>query len=196
MLKVIERPGEPITLQQAKDHLRIFHDDEDALIEQKLKSARAYAENTLIWRALAEQTLEYILPEFKNPIKLLRPPLIEVVSINYIDPAGDEQTLSADKYEVNANTEPAEIKPVNSWPAGSNVKVRFKAGWPKEEGAGDDPDDYGANIPEDIINGLLLLTAHYYEMREPVVIGQTVNTIPATAEALLLPHRAWGCEGL
>ncbi len=47
-------------------------------------------------------------------------------------------------------------------------------------------------IPQEIKQGILLLTAHFYEMREPTVVGQIVTSVPLTVEALLMPHRAWG----
>ena len=36
---------DPITLAEAKNHLRVMHDDEDAYIETLITAARQYAEN-------------------------------------------------------------------------------------------------------------------------------------------------------
>jgi len=53
--------------------------------------------------------------------------------------------------------------------------------------------NYSVNfVPEELRQGILILTAHFYEMREPVVVGQTVANVPWTVEALALPYRAWG----
>lgn len=198
MLRVIDKPPvEPVDLATFKSHLRIFHNDEDDLIEQYLASARTYAENTLTWRALVERTLEYSLDRFPAIIKLPRPPLLEVISIKYLDADGVEQTLDAADYIVDTHKEPGEIHPVNSWPSNLYklplVTVRYKAGYEPVEG---EETDYTANIPDDIKNGILLLAAHFYEMREPYIVGPNVIRVPVSAVDLLMPYRVWGCENL
>ena len=66
-----------------------------------------------------------------------------------------------------------------------------------QEGAGEELTDvnYSVNFaPQEIKQGILLLAGHFFEVREPIVIGTSVMTVPFTVEALLMPWRAWGGE--
>ena len=49
-------------------------------------------------------------------------------------------------------------------------------------------------VPEEIRQGILLLAGHFYQVREPVIIGTSVLQVPFTVEALLLPFRVWGAD--
>ena len=257
---------EPVTLQQLKDHLRIYHTEEDSLLETYLKAARMYAETTLCWRAFVEQEIEYIRDSFLYEIKLPRPPLRSVQSITYKDTTGAENTIEPVEYIVDTDSEPARIVPAydKNWPTSplypvNAVKVSYTAGYPSEEieaegeavGIGDDSEtefsldffpvvtgsetiyldgmetggytldydtgkitfstapgedvavtadykykDYRYNVPTEIKQGILILAGHFFEVREPVVIGTSVMVVPFTVEALLMPYRAWGCENL
>ena len=189
-IKVITEPTtEPVSLQECKDHLRIVHDDEDTLIEAYAKAARRYVEQVLCWRALITQELELVLDNFQSQFKLPRPPLQEITSIKYTDKDGTEHTVDADNYIVDTDSEPGRIVPAygKSWPTDTlepinAVRIRYKAGY------GDNAED----VPQELRQAILILTAHFYEMREPVVVGQTVANVPWTVEALSLPYRAWG----
>ena len=258
-IRVITPPAiEPVALQELKDHLRIVHDDEDAILSTYLKAARMYAETTLCWRAFIEQELELVKDWFLPVFKLPRPPLQEVTSIKYTDKDGDEHTVNSDDYIVDTDSEPARVVPAYNerWPSATlypvgAVKVRFKAGYPTYQGtvnvtngendpyvnvtwvSGDKFDtdwqprqriiigggvysissitddetltvnedagealtgvNYSVNlVPEEIRQGILILAGHFFEVRQPVVIGTSVMVVPMTVEALLLPYRAWG----
>ena len=52
-------------------------------------------------------------------------------------------------------------------------------------GYGDDRLD----VPDDIRHAMLMLTSHYYEMREPTVTGTILTPVPMTVDRLLADHR-------
>jgi uncharacterized phiE125 gp8 family phage protein len=58
-------------------------------------------------------------------------------------------------------------------------EVFFTAGY------GDEPED----VPAPIRQALLMLVAHWFERREPVVLGAAPQEVPATVAGLLLPYR-------
>ena len=111
---------EPVSLDELKAHLRINADqnDEDALLQHYLTTARKYAEN-YTWRAFITQTWRVSFDCFPCKIEVPRPPLQEVTSIQYVDTAGDTQTLDEDLYQVDADSQPGRIIPAygQSWPS-------------------------------------------------------------------------------
>ena len=151
--------NEPMTLQEAKDHLRVDLADDDSYIDVLVKAARREAEE-FMERALITQTWELFLdffPKASNaPILIPRPPLLSITSIKYIDGDGAEQTLPAGDYKVDAASAPARIFPAfeKSWPTTrvevNAVTIEFQAG-------------YGPNaqdVPENIVHALKLIIGH------------------------------------
>lgn len=173
MIKVITPPAEePITLAEAKLHLRVDHADEDALIEALIAVAREKAEH-LTGRALVTQTLEWISDVFPDCIRLWKTPLQSVTSIKYLDAAGNHQTLSESAYWVDSDGAPARIVAVDgqSWPETSTqpnaVRVRYVAGY----GA-------AADVPESIKQWMKLTIGVLYD-RRAAVEDRAIHEIPA-----------------
>lgn len=94
--------AEPVTLDEAKEHLKVIGSHEDALITRYIIAARAWVEN-FTGRALIERTLTLTLDGFGvREIELPMPPLSSVTSIAYVDNNGDSQTWSSALYTVVA----------------------------------------------------------------------------------------------
>ncbi len=170
---------EPVTLDEAKLHLRVDCAADDDYITALIKVARKHAE-LFQNRSYITQTLELrmdFFPQFL--IELPRPPSISVTSIKYIDSAGDTQTLAASKYTTDFNSYVARIVPAfnESWPITRRVidavTIEYTAG-------------YGAAgaVPETIKQAIFLLIGVWYENREPIT-ESTVMEIPFTVSALL-----------
>jgi hypothetical protein len=62
----VQPTQEPITLQEAKDHLRVTGTDEDSLITSLIVSARLYAE-MLTRRVFVTQTWKMVIDQFPMP---------------------------------------------------------------------------------------------------------------------------------
>ena len=193
-LKIIEAAlVEPISLAEAKLHIRKATDDEDDLIESLIKAVREDAEN-FTCRALATQVFEYILNEFPDEeIKLPMPPLqnLEEEGIKYKDKDGIETTWEAENYIVDSDSEPAAIIPaygksyptITLYPIGA-VRIKYKAGY-----ICDGLIPPHLKIPKPITQAMLLIIGHLYENREEVLVGKTATRIPLSAESLLGPYR-------
>ena len=170
---------EPVSLAEAKEHLRVIHDDDDAYIELLITAARAYVEEHSA-RALCTQTITLKLPRFPARIELPRPPLASVTSITYVDGDGTTQTLSSSNYRVSTSGEPGFIDPAYniSWPTTRDiadaVTVVYVAGY----GA-------AAAVPSLVKQAIKLMVAHLYETREPVNVGNIVTEIPRAMQSLL-----------
>ena len=95
-------PGEePITLAEAKRHLRIDHDDEDTLIAMWIQAAREMVEG-YTGRRLVDQTVRVRFDCWPadGVIRLPVEPVSAVTSVKYYDADGTEQTLSAILYQT------------------------------------------------------------------------------------------------
>lgn len=196
---VITAPiAEPITLAEAKLHLRETQTAQDDLITALIKAVRGYAEN-YTRRAIMTQTLELRMSSFGHPkhvIQLPRPPLQYVESVKYVDANGWVQTVSADTYQYSNTSTPGELAPVYGawWPTtelGAEVldavRIRYVAGY-AEVGSpiGVDPAN---GVPDDIKHWMKARVAQLYEYREAVVPGTLMNVPRDYVDGLLDRHR-------
>lgn len=173
--KIITQPTEePLTVSDAKIHLRVDGNDEDALIMSMIVAARESAEHET-GRALCTQTRELVMDSFPSRIVLAGAPVSAVLSVKYIDTSGVEQTLAAGNYDVDADSSPAVIIPATgkSWPATYSkqtaVRVRYTCGY------GD-----ASDVPAAIKAWMLLAIGTMYMQRESVGTGLAV-----------IPDRFW-----
>lgn len=191
-LRLISAPTvEPISLAEAKSHLRVTHSTEDLIIAMYVSAAREDIEKWTA-RALVTQTWELVLDEFPaDEIQLPKPPLQSVTSIKYDDGNGIEQTLDVSEYTVDNVSEPGWVVPTpTGWPSTfegiNSVRIRFVAGYL----SGNSPEDLAAGVPGPLKAAILLQLGRMYENREDVIVGTNVARLPVgTAEYLARPYR-------
>lgn len=190
---------EPLTLDQAKDHLRVDQDvnDDDAIIASLIVAAREYAE-AYTHRALITQEWQLTLDEFPRAhhyaermpreFRLPKPKLQSVGSITYVDDSDVTQTLDPALYIVDATSVTGRIALVRhacwpwAWRQANSVTVPFTCGY------GDTADD----VPAAIKQAMLLSIGSWYENRESVIVSvgrSLVAEVPFTVDALLSIHR-------
>jgi len=194
-LSIVTQPAvEPLSLAEAKAHLRVDHNDEDELIQIYIRAAREYLEGPygFLGRCLVTQTWRLTLDEFPTAeIKIPLPPLQDVVKVAYDDSLGNEITINPDDYYVDSSSQPGWVVPVSSWPtpldAVNAVRIDFITGYPADTGSS--PPDLTANIPFNIKAGMLLMIGNMYENREDDIVGTITAKLPHGAEFLFRPHR-------
>lgn len=198
-LKRILGPAiEPITRAEAKRHCRMDTDitDEDTDVDVWIQAAREWCED-FTGRAMIDQTWELWLPAFPcGAIYLPKPPLIDVVSIYYINTSGDLTLLAADQYDVDSSFEP-EPRIVPSWGNGwpgtrvepGAVRVRFRAGYADRTGS---PTEGTDRVPAALRQAMKLVIGHINEHRESVVDGQAPSEVPQGAEWVARRYRVEG----
>lgn len=172
---------EPVTLAEAKAHLRVEDEQDNAYIELLIKSAREHCE-TVTRRAFITQTLRLDLDRFPEEIRLPRPPLSSVSSVSYVDVDGATQTFT--DYTVD-DYDPARLVPAYgySWPSTRDVNKAVSVTYVAGYGAA------GSSVPAPIRQAMLILIAHAFEYREPVIVGQTIAEVPMSVDMLLNPYR-------
>jgi len=178
-------PSEPLTLNEARLHLRLITDPadatahpDDAKISGLITAAREYAEQ-FCQRAFAVSTHTASGAGFD--VALL-PPVASIVSVAYLDSAGAEQTLAGSVYELNGKPDaPAlRLKIGQSWPAiysrEDAVRVQYVAGVAP------------ADVPYLVKAAMLLTVGHLDANREAVGAVQTFS-LPMGVQSLLMPYR-------
>jgi len=184
LVQTIAPASEPITLTEAKAHLRVETDftEDDAIIGTFISAARESCE-ARTGRQLVTATYALRLGGFPcgDSIELPKPPLVSVTSITYVDTDGTTQTLSTDVYEVDPYTTPGRVvlKYAQVWPVTRSqrnaVTIAFVAGYePTEEDV--------STVPTLLRQGMLMRIAHWYENREETITGTIIASVPSGAD--------------
>lgn len=173
----------PISLSEAKAHLRVTESDDDIYITALIKAATAEAE-TFTQRALMTQTWDVFSDYFCSMMEMPKGPLQSVTSVKYIDTDGTQQTEAASVYTVDTDSDPGIVRLAynQSWSSvrdqANAVTIRIVAGYGN-----------AAAVPMPIKQAMLIHVAHLYESREPAIIGATVAMMPMSYESLLSSYR-------
>lgn len=179
-MQLITPPAaEPVSLAEAKLHLRVDFDEDDALIQALISAARQAAE-MLTQRQLVTARWRMVLDSFPgcglmgvpagqtftlpgHAILLTKSPVTSVVEICYLDMAGVSQVMPSAHYAVDKACEPARITPVfgQIWPVAlpqiGAVSVTFDAGYGS-----------AADVPEGLKSWIKLRLGSLYAHREEV----------------------------
>lgn len=181
----------PVSLEAAKEHCRVLHDDEDGLLQAYLDAAVNHldAAGGILGRCLINQTWQQKWSGFP-PGEILPLPFPDVSSVTVTYTAnGSDTTFAASNYALLELdwTAAVVLKSTASWPDVDDipapVTVQFTAGF----GATED------DVPAAIRHAVLLLVSTWFENRENVVVGQPVSApLPFAVNALIAPFRRVG----
>ena len=185
-LALLTPPEEmPITLAEAKAHLRVDHSSEDTYIESLIAAAtsRIDGRGGFLGRAIMTQSWRLTLDVFPaGAILIPLPPLQAIDTAQYYDAAGAPLPLD---YAVDDASEPARLYALGSaWPTGvaaqQAVEIEFTAGYAS-----------AAEVPAAIKHGLKLLIGGWYQAREQAIVGTTAQSLPnqISVEALFSPYQ-------
>jgi uncharacterized phiE125 gp8 family phage protein len=182
---------EPVTLAAVKAHLRIDTNDEDALLQSLIMTARLHIEVAL-GLALITQTWSCYFDRWpkwndgrNGPGTLVLPlsPVSSVDAIRVYSEDGTFATLPRASFTLDLASRSPRIAPraVTTAPmAGrplNGIEIAVTAGF----GAN------AADIPAPIRQAHLLLVTHWYEHRDPNEIGAEETHIPSGVSSLLAP---------
>jgi len=177
--------AEPISLAEAKAHLRIDTDDEDTLIASLIVAGRTLVERNL-GLALITQGWSYFLDHWPEAccISLPLSPVQAVSAVTVHDEDGGSSVLDADGYAVDVLSVPARLTLTSATPpavtrAFNAFEVAFTAGY----------GDAATDVPQPIRQAVTLLVAHWFERREPVEFDAGPQGVPGIVAGLLQPYR-------
>lgn len=171
-LSLITPPAiEPVTPLELREYTHVSHDVEDATFAKLIKAARIKAETTQ-WRAYISQVWEVVYDKWPTlPLDIPRPPLIEILSVKFIDATNTENTLydsetpvsTNGNFVIDAGTIPGRMAMISgaTWPAVElrsigGVRIRFRAGFGSTS----------ETVPENIRFAIMLYAAYASGNRE------------------------------
>jgi uncharacterized phiE125 gp8 family phage protein len=181
LIQTVAPASEPLTLAEAKLHLRVEHTGDDSLITALIVAARQQAE-ALTARSLITQQWRQDLEDFAEldkdngiscdgRIRLQCPPLASVQGITYLDTDGVRQTLDASAYQVVTGGGYVMPDYGTTWPScrmqPGSVQISYTAG-------------YGAAsaVPQPIKAWMLLAIGAWYTQREALIAGISISELP------------------
>ena len=182
---------EPVTVSEAKAHLRVDVSDDDAYIATLITAAREWCEQYLD-RTLIDTQWTMRLDSFPYEIELPRPPIASAgtataVTLTYTLGDDSTATLSSTQYRVDRNSTPGVVRQLRAgtWPANLDdynaVAVTWWAGYGSS----------GTSVPAAIRHAMLMLVAHWYENRNTVLVGSISKPLEYAVESLLSSQK-WG----
>ena len=174
--------SEPISVDEAKAHLRVTFTDDDSYIASLVTAARIACEQST-QRAFITQTWEKFIDAFPaDGIDLPYPPTLSLTSIKYIDINGTLQTLSGASYKLDVVSTPGWVVPAYgyTWPTAREeinaVTLEYITGYGS-----------AASVPQPIKQAMHLLVGQWYENRE-AASEKSQSELPFGVCMLLAPY--------
>ncbi len=160
MTRIAAPAVEPVTLAEAKAHLRVSDSAEDGLISGLIKAAREEVE-AAAGLALISQDWRLYLDCWppSGIVRLRRHPVQSVIQVSVYDAAGAPDTIVPPANNLDRATRPARFAMPDAAKAPGRVmngiEIDFRAGF----------GDTGVDVPDGLKRAMLLLVGHWFEHR-------------------------------
>ncbi|MCV0371079.1 head-tail connector protein [Filomicrobium sp.] len=181
----------PVSLAEAKVHLRVDFDDDDTLIAALIDAAVAHLDGWtgVLGRPMINQDWRQDYIDWPASGFLRLPfPNVSSAALTYFDPDNVGQTVDTALYELieDARSSVIRVKDGFPCPAVNNdradaVQVTMTVGYGAAAG----------DVPAAIRAAMLLIVGHLYEHRESVA-ESSLAELPFGAMALIAPYRRIG----
>lgn len=186
---------EPVTLTEAKAHLRVDSTDDDVYIATLITAAREWVESYLD-RTLVHTQWVMRFDKFPDsgiePVELPRPPMVisgtaTAVTVTFTQDQGSTSTYSTAEYRVDRHATPGTILPIygSTWTPHRQDDNAISVTW----WAGYGPN--GSSVPAAIRHAILMLIGFWYENRTTVLVGSISKQLEFAVESLLSSQK-WG----
>ncbi len=182
---LIQPPAvEPVTLVEAKAHLRITGTEDDEYLAAQITAARIQVE-TATRRLLIDQVWRIYRDDWPSDgrIDLSPNPITEIVEIVLYDESGAPAVLPPSEWRFDAATSPARLFLTGAPP----VSPRLFNGLEIDVRCGYGPS--GLSVPQPLRLAIVMLVARWYENREGYGLGIVPSSVADAFEALVAPHR-------
>jgi uncharacterized phiE125 gp8 family phage protein len=185
---------EPVTVAEAKAHLRVDVSDDDTYIGTLITAAREWCEQYLDRTLVNTQWVmrfDSFPPDGTQDIELPRPPMsmagtTTAVALTFTYENGTTATYSTASYRVDRNSTPGAVKTLygQTWPPhlmdDNAISVTWWAGYGSA----------GSSVPAAVRHAILMVVGILYEKRAAAESG-SLNEVPFGVKSLLDSQR-WG----
>ncbi len=176
---------EPVSLDEAKAHLRIDGNAEDILVSSLILTSRLHIEAALDL-ALIDQAWTLQLDRWPrtSDVEIPLSPLQSVNGVGVRNAAGELVPVPATSYLTDMASRPPRIVfngAVRPDPgvAAAGIEIAFSAGFGST----------AASVPAPLRHAVLMLVSHWYEHRDAAETGSLQTRIPDVISDLIAPFR-------
>ncbi len=182
---VIDPPAiEPVTLAEAKAHLRLTGTADDDYVAAMITAARIQVE-TATRRVLIDQTWRIFRDDWPadGRVTLTVVPLKAVTAVTDFDAEGEPTVIPATDWVLDAASSPARLRLTGAAPAPgrpiNGIEIDVVAGYGLS----------GLSVPQPLRLAIMTLVARWYEDREGLSYGIVPSRVAAAFEAQVAPFR-------
>lgn len=159
LFRTVEPALEPVTLPEAKAHMRLGHDSEDDLVSGLIRAARDEVERTT-GTALIDQSWRLVLDAWpRNDVVALTPhPVREILSVTVYGSEGEASLVDPSACRLDGHARPARLWLAERPAPGAalnGIEIDFRAGF----------GEAGTDVPDMLKRVILMLVAHWFEFR-------------------------------
>jgi uncharacterized phiE125 gp8 family phage protein len=177
-----------VTVEQAKEHVRVLNGDLDEYISALIEAATDYCERVAGRPLRVSYTVTQKYCQWPcSPVGFDRQPVTAVSGVTYNDASDVSTTLATSNYRLHKSTEAASYLEFDSDFTRPTLSVRddavtitYTAGY-----------ETIAAVPASAKHAIKLLIGHWFEHGEAVNIGNITTEVPM-ATAALLQSLDWG----
>ncbi|KFB10653.1 head-tail connector protein [Nitratireductor basaltis] len=183
LFRTVAPAVEPVTLSEARAHMRLDHDSEGDLIAGLIRAAREEVERST-GLALIEQSWRLVLDAWPQdePVLLKKGPVRAIHGVTVYGREGEAQAMAVEKLVADTNSTPARLfltKRPKPDVMINGIEIDFSAGFGES----------GADVPDLLKRAILLLVAHWYEFRGAVRADQQPVSLPDSYRQLIASFR-------
>lgn len=183
LFRTVEPAVEPVTLNEAKAHLRVSHASEDDLIQGLIRAARDEVEKAT-GVALIDQGWRLALDRWPRDgtATIVRHPVKEILSVTAFGADGEAVLIDPGTYTFDSLSRPARLhfeeRPTHGRTL-NGIEIDFAAGF----------GEAGTDVPDILKRAILTLVAHWYEFRGVFDAGDQPVSYPPGYDRMIAAYR-------
>jgi uncharacterized phiE125 gp8 family phage protein len=152
-IKLVQAPAtEPVSVAEAKAHLRVDHAQEDGLIAAMITAVRQSIETHCGLALISQRVADHQRTDGAKPLDLQRWPFVSMLTVKVTPLAGATETLALQDYAIEPGPRPARVVWRKPWliAPGAVVECTYDCGF------GPSAADVPSTIRQTILEGVAM----------------------------------------